>query len=803
MQHSSEEKSENLVHRSVPGYQFVSWLGKGGSGVVSLYFNQELQRDEALKFFKTDAPGAATFIRGEVGILADLNHPNVVKVHRMVEAEDGAIGFAMEYISGLNIEQWLQAAFARQASREELLGVFHQCLAGVAYLHKEGIIHLDIKPENLIVDTNGVVKIVDFGIATYRFPEPQQGAFPTAPLQVSTLPWSAPEQVLNLPSGSQFTVDVYAMGLLLRRILVGSWLVDPTLPEKQMRESVVRPSAAFPLAKVEHRKLPKDLKIITEKALRWTPTERYDDANSFLRDFENFKLQRPITALPRGLFYHFRLFCSRNAWPVGFAAAVLILLPSVAIWNKLQERKRERQAMAWKLDKAQQQRNFLREMRFRLRDLDYLPQSRVELAGWAETFDSLHSVQELSTLYAEASFADLQAAVAEKNLDWAPAQKLQAKALDAYSKLIEKHPSAPLLYESAVARYSYARILRERLLRDDAEEHLKKALKLAESIPTVKMDTEQLVIQLKSCIYEQMVANLRKLEKWKEAHLTALRRVEMLATPALPAGLVTSTDHSCELVTAMMDAVRDFAAFTPDIPENFQTLLEHTHLRVAELEGMTKLQTVAACEAFQLLLDAKSGNFQRTTASLEAKLQELLKGKDALNPKLESFVTQLLWCGVSYLSDKQIYCVNHNLALDFEPGLLSKGVSILRERNDLNADLLIIRGILSNITCRNLVQSNNNPELQQKANRVAYLNLHPRHLRQPTHSTVALADHETLTLHLRLNSTNPNDPELLKPLRKIDTAINEQKHSGAPGWLWRRHLWLATLNAPQHSVPAP
>lgn len=155
--------TRNLQLGSTIGrYVINEMVGSGGMGVVYRAFDTTLHRQVALKLHLTDqglGHSHARMLR-EAEALAKLNHPHVVAVHDAGRTQDG-IYIAMEYVEGLSVRRWLRE---KKPSQNEILRVFGEAGQGLAAAHREGLIHRDIKPDNVLVNGEGHAKVIDFGL---------------------------------------------------------------------------------------------------------------------------------------------------------------------------------------------------------------------------------------------------------------------------------------------------------------------------------------------------------------------------------------------------------------------------------------------------------------------------------------------------------------------------------------------------------------------------------------------------------------------------------------------------------------
>jgi eukaryotic-like serine/threonine-protein kinase len=197
-------------------YEIGELLGEGGIGQVHAAFDTVLQREVAIKSLRPetlrDANAVARF-HAEATSLARLNHPNITTVHALVE--DGSrLYIVMERVRGETVQDLLRRKGALGLERS--LAVIGQAAEGLAYAHSMGVIHRDIKPANLMVTRDGLVKIMDFGIARARGSQrlTRDGSI------IGTLAYMAPEQ-LRGEAGDERS-DLYGLAVVLYEMLSGS-----------------------------------------------------------------------------------------------------------------------------------------------------------------------------------------------------------------------------------------------------------------------------------------------------------------------------------------------------------------------------------------------------------------------------------------------------------------------------------------------------------------------------------------------------------------------------------------------------
>ncbi|MBX7080161.1 MAG: serine/threonine protein kinase [Nannocystaceae bacterium] len=227
-------------------YLVLDVIGRGGMGTVVLADDPELDRRIALKLVDASGREHAEILR-EAQALARLSHPNVVAVHDV--GRDGErVYIAMEYVRGQTLRAWQSA---RPRAIDEILAVYLAAGRGLAAAHAAGVVHRDFKPDNAIVGEDGVVRVLDFGLATTELPQPRTDEEVSAERSDpehraaklrGTPAYMAPEQRLGLAIGP--AADQYAFALALLEALCGQRPL-PLAPAALTRgEALVPPPAA-------------------------------------------------------------------------------------------------------------------------------------------------------------------------------------------------------------------------------------------------------------------------------------------------------------------------------------------------------------------------------------------------------------------------------------------------------------------------------------------------------------------------------------------------------------------------------
>lgn len=206
-----------MIGRVIQNYRIISLLGKGGMGTVYKALDFKLDRYVAIKVINPKEVKSSNFLerfKREAKNQAKLTHPNIVSVYGFVEAHD-VLGIVMEYIDGKTVEDYIKEN--GRLSIEDSILVIKQVLEGIIFAHEEGFIHRDLKPSNLIIDSKGIVKIMDFGISKSindSFSITKTGS------KVGTVFYMSPEQIRGYEPTIQS--DIYSLAVTLYEMIYGS-----------------------------------------------------------------------------------------------------------------------------------------------------------------------------------------------------------------------------------------------------------------------------------------------------------------------------------------------------------------------------------------------------------------------------------------------------------------------------------------------------------------------------------------------------------------------------------------------------
>src|SRR6476659_6533101 len=249
-------------------YKILSTIGSGGFGTVYLAEDTWIDKRVALKVPHKQGVASDELLR-EPRLLASLNHPNIVTIVT-AEKQDNVFFIVMEYVSGENLE----SIIAREGPLDVPRALDYACQIcnAIDYAHRQGVLHRDLRPSNVLVSDSGLVKVADFG--TSRFLE--IAAHGTT--VIGSPPYMAPEQ---FHGKAVFASDLYSLGVTMFQMLTGGLPYEMPAPgdlEKLMSGELVSPP------RLRNPSIPKAISDIVMKALAPETTARYQRATDLLDD---------------------------------------------------------------------------------------------------------------------------------------------------------------------------------------------------------------------------------------------------------------------------------------------------------------------------------------------------------------------------------------------------------------------------------------------------------------------------------------------------------------------------------------
>ena len=259
-------------------YEIIRILGEGGMANVYLANDTILNRKVAVKVLRGDLANDEKFVRRfqrEALSASSLNHPNIVEIYDVGE-DDGNFYIVMEYIDGKNLKQLIKRR--TKLTLPEVIDIMKQLTDGIASAHDSFIIHRDIKPQNMLILDNGLVKITDFGIAV-ALNSTQLTQTNSVMGSVHYLP---PEQAAG--KGATFKSDIYSLGILMYELVTGSL---PFKGENAVEIALKQMKEPIPSVREFDPSIPQSVENIILKACAKNPKNRYENVRDMHNDLCN------------------------------------------------------------------------------------------------------------------------------------------------------------------------------------------------------------------------------------------------------------------------------------------------------------------------------------------------------------------------------------------------------------------------------------------------------------------------------------------------------------------------------------
>ena len=358
------------IGKTVGAYRLLELIASGGMGAVyrGERVDAAFRKQVAIKIIRPwlESADLVERFRRERQVLADLEHPHIARLIDGGSTADGRPYLVMEYIDGLPIDRHADELRLGVAAR---LRLFLTVCAAVQYAHRNLVIHRDLKPSNILVDRDGQVKLLDFGIAKVLGAEAGGAADGEHTLLPALTPrYASPEQVL----GRRVTTatDVYSLGVLLYELLAGArpyalpaqftpeaarviCETEPTRPSRAAARSAPEPAACRGLspARLAHA-LDGDLDTILLKALRKEPERRYASVDELAADIRRQLDGLPVLAAPDRLGYRAGKFLRRHrALSISLASTLTVLAAALVIslgaYRQAAQQRREAERLAY------------------------------------------------------------------------------------------------------------------------------------------------------------------------------------------------------------------------------------------------------------------------------------------------------------------------------------------------------------------------------------------------------------------------------------------------------------------------
>jgi non-specific serine/threonine protein kinase len=279
-----------MIGTNLSHYHVTGKLGVGGMGVVYEAVDTRLGRPVALKFLSEELagdPDASRRLRREAQTIAGLNHPNICTVYEFDEHE-GSTFIAMERVEGRNLKVHMAQ---RQLPTAEVVNISMQIASALEAAHAAGIVHRDVKPGNIIVGPNGVVKVLDFGLARrFMLPgsdEPVIGGSTIPGRPIGSVNYMAPERILQLPLDPRS--DLFSLGVVVYEMATGRLPFGGASPSDTVTN--ILESDPIPLMQLASTR-PASLDRVVNRLLAKSAERRYQTAGDLRTALASLKPSR-------------------------------------------------------------------------------------------------------------------------------------------------------------------------------------------------------------------------------------------------------------------------------------------------------------------------------------------------------------------------------------------------------------------------------------------------------------------------------------------------------------------------------
>jgi len=284
---ASPSKEPSKKVKQLGDFKVIKKLGQGGMGEVYLAHQISLDRKVALKTLSKELAKREDFVRRfqrEAKSMARLDHPNAVKVYA-VDSISGIHFAAIECIDGQSMQDWMDDLEKLEVG--DALNIILSAADALKVAHDQTLIHRDIKPDNILVTKNGVVKVADFGLA--KALDDEDVSITQSGMGLGTPLYMAPEQARNAKHVDHRT-DIYALGSTLYYFLTGEL---PFKGESTLELIMAKEKGTFTSARKLNPRVTERLDLMLDKMIAKDPNHRYKDCGEVIRDLEGLGLHAP------------------------------------------------------------------------------------------------------------------------------------------------------------------------------------------------------------------------------------------------------------------------------------------------------------------------------------------------------------------------------------------------------------------------------------------------------------------------------------------------------------------------------
>ncbi len=329
---NSLQEEKDLSGSTIDEYQLICQIGKGGMSHVykARRKNSQVQKYVAIKILSTakdaiDKSLESLFIQ-EQKTLAKLSHPNIISFHFGAISAESIFYLVMDYIN--EPQSIREFCLAKGLKTKQIIQLYLSVLDALSYAHQQLVVHKDIKPSNILVDKQGIVYVVDFGIATILSSSENDNN-----KQIYTPNYASPEQINKQNIG--ITSDIFSVSALLLELLTKS---KPLEHFKGGKVDFKHCKNHFQKL-IKQKDLPNDLQNIVLKGLQEKPENRYQSVQEMKTDLQNWLLSKPISASKHSYLYLLKKLVYRHPLSSTFISVLFIgiIYANIALFNSKEQ----------------------------------------------------------------------------------------------------------------------------------------------------------------------------------------------------------------------------------------------------------------------------------------------------------------------------------------------------------------------------------------------------------------------------------------------------------------------------------
>jgi len=324
-----------VAKESFTGYRLERVVHCGGQGEVYQAIQLSTGRTVALKVMRDGAlASAADRVRfdREVQILGQLDHPNIVRIIDSGRS-DGRHFLVMDFVVGVPLDRSRGEGASPSDAARETLRLFAEVCDAVHAAHLHGVIHRDLKPGNILVDSLGRPRVLDFGLARRIASAENETSSADAITQtgqfLGSLPWASPEQVSGDEASVDLRSDVYSLGVILYQLLTGAFPYRVSGVFREVTEDILHADPLPPSSRL--RGIGNELDTVVLKALSKDPARRYQSAGDLARDIRHLLAGELIEAKRDSLGYVIWKQLQRHWVPAAVAATFIVVILAAMI----------------------------------------------------------------------------------------------------------------------------------------------------------------------------------------------------------------------------------------------------------------------------------------------------------------------------------------------------------------------------------------------------------------------------------------------------------------------------------------